>query len=101
MEGTRGTSARLPTASIVKGAARELGKGFETQRREIGTAQDRAGEVPKLAADPRAAVRWKDVNNIDLDAAWDGLVTRRTAADEPHHLVRDRGHQVDALCNLQ
>ena len=101
VEGSGSTGEHLPTAGIIEGAARELGKGFEIERRVSGTTQDRAGKVPKLAADSRAAVSWKDVDNIDLDAPRNVLVTRWTAADESHHLVRDRGDHVESVCSLQ
>ena len=90
-----------PTARIIEGAARELGEGFKIERRVSGATQGRAGKVPKLAADSRAAVSWKDVDNIDLDAPGNGLLTRWTTADEPHHLVRDRSDHVKSVCSLQ
>jgi len=112
VEGSGSPGEHLPTAGIIEGAARELGKGFEIERRVSGTPQGRASTVPKLAADPRAAVTRKDVDNIDLDAPWidsasccsegsNVLLTRWTAADEPHHLVRDRGDHVESVCSLQ
>jgi hypothetical protein len=100
-EGSGSTGEHLPTAGIVEGAARELGKGFEVERREGGAAQRRAGKVPKLAADSRSAVSGKDVHNIDLDAPRNVLLTRGTAADEPHHLVRNRGDHIESVCGLQ
>jgi hypothetical protein len=101
VEGSGSAGEHLPTASIIEGAARELGKGFEIERRVSGSTQGRAGKVPKLAADSRAAVSWKDVDNIDLDVPRNVLPTRWTAADEPHHLVRDRGDHVESVCSLQ
>ena len=76
VEGSNGTSEHFASARIIKGAARELGKGFEVERRVSGATQGRAGNVPKLAADARAAVSWKDVDNIDLDAPGNVLLTR-------------------------
>lgn len=101
VEGSGITGEHLPTAGIIERAARELGNGFETERREDGAPQGRAGKVPKLAADSRAAVSGKDVDNINLDALRSALLTRWTAADEPHHLVSDRGDHVESLCSLQ
>src|SRR5450432_2469712 len=90
----------LTSARIIEGAARELGQGFEIERRVSGATQGRAGKVPKLAADSRAAVSWKDMDNIDLDAAGNVLLTRWTTADEPHHLIRDRSDDVESVCSL-
>jgi hypothetical protein len=101
VKGSGSTGEHLPTASIIEAAARELGKGFEVERRMSGATQGRAGKVPKPAADSRAAVSWKDVDNIDLDAPRNVLLTRWTAADETHHLVRDRGDHVESVCSLQ
>jgi hypothetical protein len=101
VEGSGSACEDLPAASIIKVAARELGKGFEIERRVSGATQGRAGKVPKLATDSRAAVTWKDVNNIDLDAALNVLLTRWTAADEPHDLVHDRCDQIESTCSLQ
>ncbi len=101
VEGPGSAGEYLPTAGIIEGAAGELGKGFEIERRVSGTTQGRAGKLPKLAADSRAAVGWKDVDNIDLDAPRNVLVTRWTAADEPHDLVHDRGDHVESACSLQ
>jgi len=100
-EGSGSTAEHLPTAGIIEGAARELGQGFEIERRVSGATQGRAGKVPKLAADSRAAVSWQDVDNVDLDAARNVLPTWWTTADEPHHLVRDRGDHVESICSLQ
>lgn len=97
IEGSGSTSEHLPTASIIEAAARELGKGFEIERRVSGATQGRAGTVPKLAADSRAAVSWKNVDDIDLDAAANVLLTRWTTADEPHDLVRNRSDQVESV----
>jgi hypothetical protein len=101
VEGSGITGDHVPTAGIIKVAARELGKGFKIERGVGGATQGRAGKVPKLAADSRAAMSWKDVHNIDLDAPRNVLLTRWTAADEPHHLVRDRGDHVESVCILQ
>ena len=100
-EGSGSAGEHLPSAGIIESAARELGKGFEIERRVSGATQGRAGKVPKLAADPRAAVSGKDVENIDLDAPRNVLLTRWPPADEPHHLVRDRGDHVESVCSLQ
>ena len=101
VEGSGSTGDHLPTAGIIEGAARELGEGFEIERRASGATQGRAGKVPKLAANSRAAVGWKDVDNVDLDAPENVLLTRWTAADESHHLVRDRSDHVESVCSLQ
>jgi hypothetical protein len=101
VEGSGSASEHLPTTGVIEGATRELGKGFEIERRVSGATQGRAGKVPKLAADSPTAVSWKDVNNIDLDAPRNALLTRRTATDKPHHLVRDRGDQVESVYSLQ
>jgi len=101
VEGSGSSGEHLPTARIIEGAAGELGKGFEIEGRVSGATQGRAGKVPKLPADSRAAVSWKDVDNIDLDAAGNVLLTRWTTADEPHHLVRDRSDHVESVCSLQ
>ena len=66
-----------------------------------GATQGRSGNVPKLAADSRAAVSWKDVDNIDLDAPANVSLTRWPTADEPHHLVRDRSDHVESVGSLQ
>src|SRR5450755_4601731 len=71
------------------------------ERRVSGATQRRAGKVPKLAADSSAAVSWKDVDNIDLDAPGNVLLTRWTTADETHHLVRDRSDHVESVCSPQ
>jgi hypothetical protein len=68
VEGSGGTGEYFTSSRIIEGAARELGKGFEIERRVSGATQRRAGKVPKLTADSSAAVSWKDVDNIDLDA---------------------------------
>ena len=101
VEGSGSTGEHLPTARIIEGAAGKLGKGFEVERRASWATQGRAGKLPKLAADSRTAVSWKDVDNIDLDAAGNVLLTRWTTADEPHHLVRDRSDHVESVCSLQ
>lgn len=101
VEGSGSTVEHLTSARIIEGAARELGKGFETERRVSGATQGRAGKVPKPAADSCAAVSWKDVDYIDLDAPGHCLLTRWTTADEPHHLVRDRSDDVKSVCGLQ
>jgi hypothetical protein len=101
VEGSGSAGEHLPAARIIEGAARELGKGLEIERRVSGATQGRAGKVPKLAADSRAAVSWEDVDNIDLDASRNALATKWTAADEPHHLVRERGDHVESVCGLQ
>jgi hypothetical protein len=90
VEGSGGTGKYFTSARIIESAARELGEGFEIERRVSGATQLRAGKVPKLTAYSRAAVSWKDVDNIDLDAAGNVLLAGGTTADEPHHLVRDR-----------
>ena len=100
-QGSCSAGEYLPTAGFIEGAARELGKGFETERCVSGATQGRAGELPKLAADPRAAISWKDVDHIDLDALGNILLARWTAADEPHHLVRDRSDHVESVWILQ
>ena len=101
VEGSGSTGEHLPTAGIIEGAARELSKGFEIEGSMSGATQGRTGKVPKLAADSRTAVSWKDVDNIDLDAPRNVLLTRWTAADKPHHLVRDRGDHVESVRSLQ
>jgi hypothetical protein len=101
VEGSDSAGEHLPTAGIVEGAARELGKGLEIERRDSGATQGRAGKVPKLAADSRAAVGGKNVDNVDLDGPRNVLLARWTAADEPYHLARDRGDHVDSVCSLQ
>lgn len=101
VEGAGGTGEHLTSPRIIEGAARELGKGFEIERRVLGATQGRAGKVPKLATDPGAAVSWKDVDNIDLDTPGNVLLTRWTTADETNHLVRDRSDHVDSVCLLQ
>jgi hypothetical protein len=101
VEGSGGTGEHFTSACIIEGAARELGKSFEIERRVSGTTQGRAGKVPKLAANSRAAVSWQDVNNIDLDAPGNVLLAWWTTADEPHHLVCDRSDHVESVCNLQ
>lgn len=101
VEGSGNTGEHLPTAGIIEGAARELGKSFEIERRVSGATQGGAGKVPKLAADSRAAVSWKDVDDIDLDAPRNVLLTRWPTADEPHHLLRDRGDHVESVRSLQ
>ncbi|MDF3066418.1 MAG: hypothetical protein K0R38_2019 [Polyangiaceae bacterium] len=100
-EGSGGTREHLTTAGVIESAARQLGEGFEIERRESGAAQRRTGNVPKLPADPCAAVSWENVDDIDLDAHLNAFLTRWTAADEPHHLVRDCGDHVDSICRLQ
>jgi hypothetical protein len=90
-EGSGFAGEHLPTAGIIEGATGELGESFEIQRRERRATQGRAGKVPKLGADTRAAVNWQDVDNVDLDGPRHVLPTRRTAADEPNYLVCDRG----------
>lgn len=100
-KGSGSTGEHLPTAGIIEGAAGELGKGFEIERPESRATQGRAGNVPKLAADSRAAVTWQDVNDVDLDAPRNDLLARRTAADEPHHLILDRGDHVESVRRLQ
>jgi len=101
VEGSGGTGEHLPTARIIEGAARELGEGFKIERRVSGATQGRAGKVPKPAADSCAAMSWKDVDYVDLDAPGNGLLTRWTTADEPHHVVRDRSDHVESVCSLQ
>jgi len=100
VEGSCGTGEYFTSARIIEGATRELGKGFEIERRVSGAAQGRAGKVPKLAADSSAAVLWKNVNNIDLDAPGNVLLTRWTTTDESDYLVRDRGDHVESVCSL-
>jgi len=101
VEGSGGTGEYFTSARIIEGAARELGKGFEIERRVSGATQRRAGKVPKPTADSSAAVSWKDVDNIDLDAPGNVLLTRWTTADETHHLVRDRSDQVESASSAQ
>jgi hypothetical protein len=101
VEGPSAASQHLSTASLIESAARELGKRFEIERGVRDAAHGRTSNVPKPAADACAAVAWKDVKNIDLDAPRNLLLTRRTAADETHYLVCDRGDHVQSLCSLQ
>lgn len=49
----------------------------------------------------RAAVTWQDMDHIDLDGPWKVLLTRWTAADEPHHLIRDGGDHIESVRGLQ
>jgi hypothetical protein len=100
VEGSGGTLEHFTSARIIEGAARELGNGFEIERRVTGAAQGRAGKVPKLAADSSAAVSWMDVDNVDLDAPGNVLLTRWATSDEPHDLVRYRSDQVESVCSL-
>jgi hypothetical protein len=101
VEGSCRAGEHLPAAGIIEGAARELGKRFEIERRVIGATQSRAGNVPKLSPDSRAAMSWKNVDNVDLETPRNVLLTWWAAADEPHHLVRDSGDHVESLCSLQ
>ena len=100
VEGSSSAGVHLPTAGIIEGA-RELGERFEIEGRVSGATQSRAGTIPKLTANSRAALSWKDVDDIDLDAPRNVLLPRWTAADEAHHLVHDRGDQVESVCSLQ
>jgi len=101
VEGSGGTREHFTSARIIKGAARELGKGFEIERRASGATQRRAGKVPKLAADSSAAMSWKDVDNVDLDPPGNVALTRWTTTDQPHDLVGYRGDQVESVCSLE
>jgi hypothetical protein len=101
VEGSGGTGNYFTSARIIEGATRELGKGFEIERRVSGATQGRAGNVPKLTADSSAAVSRKDVENIDLDAPANVLLTRWTTADETYHLVRDHGDHGESVCSPQ
>lgn len=101
VEGADSAGEHLPTARIIEGAARKLGKGFEIKRRASRATQGRATKVPKLAADACAAVSGKDVDNVDLDAPRNVLLTRWTAANEPHDFVRDRCDHVESVRSLE
>ena len=78
------TRVNFSTACVVERTTRQLGQSVDIEGHSSGTAQRRAGKLPKLTTDAAPAVFGQDVNNIDLDRYGQVVSAGGTATNEPH-----------------